>query len=287
MEFIYITRQLWRLRALVAVAVVVAVVASLAVAYRIGLVPPSLHSKHTLVYGAASTQILVDSQNSAIGDLRQGLEPLINRAGMLAALVSTTEVSDALDRYLSLPPGAIDIQVPTLNASQISEAGAAKRANQLVGEPKGYRLKADWDGAQPVINIFTQAPTARGALALANATFAVLSKVEQNAELRPNPPPYSRVRLVQLGLARGGVVNPGATGQLAAVVGLGSFIASLLLILLGARVVRAWREAAALDGSPEQLGLVPSKPHQNGEVADPHAVAGAVGLVPHDDHPTA
>jgi hypothetical protein len=246
-ELVYILKELWQRRILVALVVLAAVISGLALAYRVSVFPPSLHSKRTIEYGAASTQILVDARSSAIGDLRYDLTPLVARAGVLARLATTGEVADALARQLGLPLNSIDIQGPTVNPSQVAAAGAAQRSSQLLGEASGYRVKADTDGTLPVINVFTQAPTADRAIALANATFIVLGKVVDSAQVSAATPPATQARLIQLGRAKGGVVNPGASKQLAAIATIGVLIGGVILILVVSRFARAWREVSILD----------------------------------------
>src|SRR5438477_6975073 len=61
-------RELWRLRAAVAVCVLLAASAGVWTLYKVSLLPPSL-TPRAVEMGAASTEVLVDTPDTAILDL--------------------------------------------------------------------------------------------------------------------------------------------------------------------------------------------------------------------------
>ena len=281
MELVHVVMELWRLRLLLAVVVIAAVFAGLSLAFEVKLDPPGLHDKHGQRSGFAASQILVDTANSSIGDLRQGLPPLATRAGFLASLVTTTEVSQAIERYVGRPVGSVRTEGPSISVDPSISAAGVRSEGPVIGKPADS-VTTDWLEGQTIVTVTTRAPTPSAALALSNATFAVFSKIEALSQLRSNPPPSARVRLIQLGRATGGYIEPHSSALLAAGVSVGTLIGGSILILLGAWVVTAWRNIA--EGDARIRELQPLAPSKNGHVEDGHALAdvGAPEATPRD-----
>jgi len=258
MELANVLRELWRRKIWVVLAALLAVFIGLSTAYRVTLIPPDLESR-TKEFAAASTEILIDSGVSSLGDLRGDLAPLGLRAVIFARIVKSERVRTTIAQRADVPRG-VSVEGPTVAASgpETREAPAAERARDILSEGTPYRIELDVETGVPVITVFTRAPTLREAERMANATFsAVRSYVRANerttlkrirnrarAEDRRAPKRLRlsrRVLVSQLGDAEGAVVNEGVDVPLALLAGVGSFLALVLLVLLGSGVAKGWR----------------------------------------------
>jgi len=258
MELANVLRELWRRKVWVAFAALLAVFIGLSTAYRVSLFPPELEPR-TKEFAAASTEVLIDAGVSSLGDLRGDLEPLGLRAAIFARIVKSERVRTTISKRADVPSG-ISVEGPTVAATgpETREAPAAERARDILSEGTPYRVELDVETGVPVINVFTRAPTLREAERMANATFSAMrsyvranertalrrTQARARADDRRVPRRLKlsrRVSVSQLGDAEGAVVNEGVDAPLIALSTIGSFIALLLLILLGAGVARGWR----------------------------------------------
>jgi hypothetical protein len=192
-------RRLWRLRIIIAAVTVVGLVAGLSTGYDLGIVPPKAKRKVTSV-GTASTQMLVDSPRSPVGDLSLPVSPLSSRASLYAAFLRSEPVRAIMVRRAGLPLGtSLTIESAGSGVTQTTQKG---NANGTVAAPPGARIvviSAQED--LPLINFRTQAPTADEAVRLANAATASAREyiktlqnqqaveVDNRIDLRPIGPP--------------------------------------------------------------------------------------------------
>jgi hypothetical protein len=265
MELANILRQIWRHKVWLGVGVVVSLVLAISTAYQISVAPPSL-DKRTNVFGAASSEILVDSVRSSLGDLDQQFAPLSTRAAIYARLIQTGGVKRSLARYAHVNPDAVSVTPPQVPASgpETRQSGAAQRASDIREEGTPYRIELATETGVPVITVYTRAPTGQAAQRLADGTFVAvrryvkgaereaLKRVREQAVVDGTKPPARlpvgrRVDIRELGAAHGGVVNSGADKALMVLTFIGSFLGACLLILLFSSIGRGWRQAEALE----------------------------------------
>lgn len=258
MELANVLRELWRRKVWVVLAALLAVFIGLSTAYRVSLLPPSLEPR-TKEFAAASTEVLIDSGVSTLGDLRGDLEPLGLRAAIYARIVKSERVRTAISKQARVPRG-ISVDGPTVAAAgpETREAPAAERASDILSEGTPYRVELDVETGVPVITVFTRAPTLPEARRMANSTYlavrnyvranerAALRRIRARRRADGRRPPKRlqlsrRVLVTQLGRAQGSVVNEGVDAPLALLAGVGSFLALVLLVLLGSGVARGWR----------------------------------------------
>jgi hypothetical protein len=245
MELALLLRELWRLRLLVAIGAGVALLAAFSTVYNVGFLPPSVSSR-SLQYSTAKTQILVDSPRSAIADLDQDLNSLVVRAGVYSRFLTSRAALEEIGREAKIDPGLIYAQGPfELNQPRIEqEPTAEKRSGQLLGESTRYRLRYESSTDLPIVTIFAQAPTTDEAIALASGAARGLGIYVERIQARQQIPPKQAVEITQLGDAVGGVVNKGANLQVGVLV----FVAVLgvwcVILLVGGRLVEAWRVTA-------------------------------------------
>lgn len=251
--------ELWRLRVGVVICVGLAIFAAFSISYKISLFPPGLQPR-SLQIGAASTQLLVDTPRSAVLDLRQDLfdiESMTNRSVLLGNVMASQPVLAYIGRRAGVPPEAIKASTPrTPNSPRpFASPGAEKKASDLLRSTDQYRLDIEANPTVPVLRIFAQAPTARGAEELANAAVDGLRDYLNQQANAEGVTLAEQVRLQQLGRASGAVINGGVRIQLMFLTFLVAFAASAAAAIFMARVRRGFRLAdeqnpavAAADG---------------------------------------
>jgi hypothetical protein len=214
-----IPSQLWRHRLWLLPGVLVASLAVLLTSYTVQLSPPSL-KRDSAEFAAASTQVLVDfPARASIFDIESHTDPLVDRANVYSRLAASPAVLGLIGRRAGIDPTLIDAKGPYKPGSERleREPTAERRASQLRSEREDFRLRFDSEQDQlvPVITIYSQAPTVRDAIGLADAAAdglrAYVARVQRESRL----PADKAVRLRRLGRATGGVVNPGVDRQIA------------------------------------------------------------------------
>lgn len=247
MELVDILLELWRRRRWLVVGVVVAGLVALTGLYNVkSLLPLSLEKKSYSV-GVASTQMLVDAPQSPIADLGKPFEPLASRASVYSKLIASAPVRQAIGRRVGIPGEAINTAGPSaINQNTGGRpTSSSQRQQELVGEGQSYRLVAVPIEGQPIMSIQAQAPTAEGAMRLADAAIASLKEYVNRQQRRENVLPAYRVRVEQLGDSQGGQINSSADYSLALMSFVGVFIAWCVLVLLSGSLFRGIRRARA------------------------------------------
>ena len=240
--------QLWRHK--VGIAVCAAFAFSMAVysTYKPSLAPPGLHPR-ALEIGAASTEVLVDSPKSKVVDIRAqtiDFQALTTRADLLSNVMASEPVRLFIARHAHIPVQSI-AATASLGANlprAAFEPDSERRASDLLRESDKYRLSLAVNPTLPVIDVNAQAPTAEGAQRLANAAVAGLRDYLTLTADQQGVADSQRVRLVQLGQARGGVVNPGVKLQIALLTFVIVFLAAAGTLRVGLKVRHGWSIAA-------------------------------------------
>jgi capsular polysaccharide biosynthesis protein len=266
MEFALAIRDLWKHRLLLALGVLTAAAAA---AF-------SVHHK-SLQYSGASTQVLVDSTSSVIGNANEPFEPLSGRAQVYSNFMTSPAILEAIGRQVGLAgnqiyaAGPVDANLPRVE----QEPTALKRNVELTGETKPYRLSFENQGNVPTITINSQAPSTSQAIALANASAVALKQYVAGVESSDKIPVHSQVAIRQLGSASGAVVDGGISKTLAVIVFVAVFLLWCVLLLVVGRSRRVWRASAALQAQRDD--------DLDGLVEPP--TAAAVGASERDDAP--
>lgn len=243
MELARNLKILWRRRRLVAVGALIALIAALLSIFQVGLFPPSLTSR-TNVFATASTEILVDTPDSTFADLANDLDPLNTRASVFARFLASPAAVVLIAREAKLPVEAIEAEGPYDQNLPIfqQEPTAEQRSSQIVGERALYRLRFENNPNLPIIQVFAQAPTEEEAVALSAAVPAALRGYITRIQAEQNTPAFRQVEIRRLGAAVGGVVNEGASLQIATLVFIVVFIGWCLLLIPAQTIARGWRE---------------------------------------------
>jgi hypothetical protein len=275
MDLLKIINELGKRRRWVIGAFLLALLVGISTNYKL----PSLEKKSLLV-GAASSQVLIDSSTSAIADVDRDPAPLANRAVVLAQYMSSAEARTQIADKMGLAPTQISADGPfssLTDRSTYQATPAGPRANQLTEENAVYRLVFDAQLSLPIISIYTQAPDASSATELAGAATSVLKAYV--SDLDDGIPRARQITVSQLGEPEGGTVNDGANPILAFLAFLGVFVVLCTLIVLGSGLARQWREQNPPESAHEPPAPAPIPPLPGDELlraprhGDPREVA--------------
>jgi hypothetical protein len=253
MDFAQMLRELWRHKVLLVVGLLVATVVGVNTAYNVDLGSLSVKKKG-LEFGAASTEILVDSKNSALGTVSSGnpqaepFDALSRRADVYAQLLASPPLKRAIARHAGLPNIKIGARPPIdQGPDQQAATPSEQRANQLLNESTGQRLFLDRKQDVPVITVYGEAPSKKQAIKLVGGVAPALTRYIARLERLHPSAPQRQVRISQLGDPRGGTVNKGANRTAALLAFFGTLLVACIAILVGSSVHKDWRRAAAIE----------------------------------------
>ncbi|HEY3829184.1 MAG TPA: hypothetical protein VGL57_08315 [Solirubrobacteraceae bacterium] len=216
-------RSLQPHRRTVALLVLLAALAALLSAYSPSLSPPGLHAR-SLSIGAAKAKVLL--YTSAIGSAPTTLGPQTRADTYLAAqsavqydlYLQSDEATSKIGREIGLHGQRVAASGPFTLLLGRQSVGVRSQPPDPRHVNHSYRLLLDVDGANPVLTIYGQAPTARAAIAIVDAARGVLigHVAEQETAQRRGNEEAAIVR--PLGPSTGGLVDPGVQWQLMAFV---------------------------------------------------------------------
>ncbi|HEV7750737.1 MAG TPA: hypothetical protein VGO71_04310 [Baekduia sp.] len=244
MDFITILRALWRGRLLVVLATLLAVFAGLEMAYRVtpGL-PPKLESRQYNV-ALGTVNVLVDTPDSQVIDLNPtGADAVSTRASLLASLISTSPIKNAIATRVGVPADRLVVLGPQAGATA-APASATKTAVAADGR-RANIISIRTDATLPVISIDTQAPSAQEATRLADGAAAGLQDYLSTVVKTQKVPHARRLVLRQLGTPEVGISVRGPRKALGVAVGVFLLLVLCALIVLLPAIARALRAAAA------------------------------------------
>jgi hypothetical protein len=212
--------------------------------YRVSLSPPGLHPR-AVVFAVAQAEVLVDNSPSMLlsygqDSFREKEYEVYNPAlaGTLANYLQSQGPLQAMAAAAGIGHKEVSASGPfTIQPDATNVAPTGPQIDTAPAANKNYRLLVDFDGVRPMITLYGQAPTERAAVAIVNSArsqlLAYVSKHERPFHLSP----AKRTVIRPLGGTTGGVVDPGASQQLLAV------IFALVFVLGGGLVVFLQRRA--------------------------------------------
>jgi hypothetical protein len=259
-------RELWGRKILLVIGVVVALVAAIASVSNVSILPPKLN-EGTLEYYSGRTQILVDSDDSSIGDLKLDLTPMIARANVYSRFMTTPAALRETGQKAHIPADQIYAEGPYQlgQARFIQEPTAERRGSQLAGRKARYRLRFDSDPELPIVSIYAEAPSARQATALADGAASGLADYVTKLQDEQGIPARRRVAIRQLGSTTGAPVSAGASKKIAVFVFLVVFGLWCITVLLLRRLAAGWRRAEVqqvLDDHESEFQLFDDEPRE-------------------------
>jgi hypothetical protein len=246
-------RKLWGLKAGVAVSFMLALFVSVWSVQKISLSPPGL-TPRSLEMATASTHVVVDTPTSALIDLRQdtySLESLRNRAILLGNVIASTTVRQNIARKARVAVEQLRIQPPLTKQQSAPPADSdnARRTSDILASTDQFRLNIQANATVPVLDIYAQAPDAERAGLMANAAVDELRGYLAALAVTEQTPAKDQIHLIQLGRARGTIINKGVDWQVAMLAFLLTFGASCASVIYLSRVRAGWRLAALQERS--------------------------------------
>lgn len=206
MEIIRILRRLWGMKPWLVLGLLVAGIAALSTGYAINLNPPALTPKSSS-YGAASTQVLLDSKRSSLTTIAADTAALAQRSEVIAQFIASDQVRQATAARMGFDGELISVTTSPNTVQQVTAANyALQQQNASAGTVGGYSVTYQTQLGLPVIDIFTRAPSKAEAIRLANAVALSLeehvSALSRESGIRDSSP--SRIVVRQMGDAAGG-----------------------------------------------------------------------------------
>jgi hypothetical protein len=227
---------------------------------QIGVIPPRLEPR-ALEMASAATHVIVDTPRSSILDLRQdtySLEALRQRAVVLGNVMAEGQVRQAIEDRSRVPAGALQVTPPltpeqprVVSGSEnlVSGSENRKHTTDIVRSTDQYRLSIQTNPTVPIMDIYSQAPSAETAEDLANGAVVELRRYLADLALAERTPEADQVHLVQLGKARGEVINEGIEWQVAMLAFLLTFLIACATVIFFARLKQGWRATELSDRS--------------------------------------
>lgn len=245
MDAVAILRQLWRQRLLVVVGLALSLVIGLSIAYKVGVgVPPTFESRQYKV-GVASAEVLVDSPSSQVADLgggkvRTDVTALTNRARLLANLMAASPLKDQIARSAGVDPRTFMASAPSAQPSQ--------KPSTLDAAPAGPQMRSltvYFNETLPIITADGQAPTEQIAARISTAAVTELGRYLKSVAALDKVPDARQLVVEPLGEARFATVDRGPRKLIAVMAFVFIFALWCTGIVLVAKLVRGWRQAAA------------------------------------------
>lgn len=241
MDTVTILRELWRRRLLVVGVALVAVLAGVALLYKISF-PAKLESRRYEV-GIATASILVDTPSSQVVDVApKGSDTLGMRANLLASVMVDGVVKASIASTAGLDAKDL-VGISTSAQDQPTSRPKDHRVPVLT-----TRVVTDNDGAElPIISLQAQASNAEQASRLASAAIVGLRDYLDSTAAAQRIPDAKRLNVSELGQPQARIVTRGPTN----LVGVGVVILVFCLgcgaILAVVGLSRAWRAAVAAE----------------------------------------
>ena len=245
-------RRLQRYAAL-ALCTLVAVVCAIWSVNSISLAPPGVQPREMDIASAAA-RMSVDRPSPLISDAlatEYDYETIMRRSVLVATLASTQPVLERIARLAGLDPTEIVATSPVTSGVQrvFTEPDSERRADQIAGADKPYRLEVRAGETLPTIDLYTQAPTVAEAERLADAVVPGVRGYFEDLARRQGADPAKQVQLLQLGAARGEIVSGGTALQIAGLTFIFAFAACAVVLLGVARLRRRPAPAGPVERS--------------------------------------
>jgi hypothetical protein len=234
MELVEIFRTLGKHKRALAGVVAFAVFVAFLTAYSIG--PSGIHKRGS-TYGTAQAQVLVDSPQSALANLKQDTIPLATRAGVFAQFMASSAVREEIAKATGIPASKIIARGP-FDDPAVAPAGTEVPAAPAPPEESSsvsarpYQLTFVAQEELPLVTVYAQAPTAADAKKLADGVAVGVKAHISNMQDQGQLDEKDRVVIRGLGPAQAGTVNGGSALPV-------MLVAFLFITLAGAGVILA------------------------------------------------
>lgn len=256
MDVVTILRELQHRRRSVLVALLVAVLAAVAITFKL----PAFKSRAYNV-GVASGQILLDTPSSQVVDIEpKGADTLGLRANLLASLMVDGAVEADIAHTAGLKPsqlgGTTDAVIDATPGSTLTAPPSSGSHPYLLTT---HILSDATDDPLPIIEVDTQAPTAAGAVQLVESAVTGLRTYLNSTAAAESIPDAQRLQVTSLGVPQGATETQGPTKLISFLVLVFVFLLGCGGILAGSALRRRW-DAAAERERLEAEGLLMPEP---------------------------
>ena len=199
--------ELFTLRRSAVICLVLATLAALNMLYHL----PSFQPR-AVEMASATTEVLVDTHRSAVHDLRQGsseFQKMTNRAVLIGNVMASPPVLIYIGRRAGVNPQMIRAQPPlTVDFPRpLSGFGEDPKTRDLLRSTDQYRINIQANPTVPILQVYAQAPNAKAAATLANASVEGLRDYLEATAKEQGTPAGDIVRLSPLGRAHGKVIT--------------------------------------------------------------------------------
>jgi len=251
--------ELFTLRRSAVICLLLATLAALNMIYHL----PSFQPR-AVEMASATTEVLVDTHKSAVHDLRQGsseFQKMTNRAVLIGNVMASPPVLLYIGRRAGVNPQVIRAQPPlTVDFPRpLSGFGEDPKTRDLLRSTDQYRIDIQANPTVPILQVYAQAPSAKAAATLANASVDGLRDYLEATAKAQGTPAGDIVRLSPLGRAHGKVITGGIRWQLAFVTFIVVFGLSAATAVLLSRIQRGWKEADAFEEAFEAADQLPAR----------------------------
>jgi hypothetical protein len=246
---LFVGRRGLPLPAVLALAAVLAFGIALTSVFSFSLLPPTAEKRQLQVAGAA-THVLVEAPRMWLLKGETGpaeFSNLAHRADLLGTLVTSAPVRRDIARRIGLAPAEIaaSTRITADVTNALSQANSEQRATQILQSDKRYALDVQTVPDRPILSLYAQAPSVREAERLADAAVAALREFLDELTAKRRIAPRWRIRLEQLGAARGDVINGGNVAQIFVLTFLVALAGCAGLLVIAQRVRRGWARRPA------------------------------------------
>jgi len=242
-------RELWSHKIGLTLTVIAAVLAATLVLFKVSLAPPSLESR-ALGLSAASTQVVVDTPESSLTNLREStysLESQTNRALLLGDVMASIPVREHIAERAGIEVGQLAVAGPVTPEEPrvIADPGDQPKTTDILKSPEEYRVSITANPTVPILDIEAEAPTPEAAARLADAAVGGLRDYVEEVSAAGHTPEKAQVVIRQLGHATGSPVNGWVKPEFA-------LLAFFLVFLLGSSItLYVGRMRRGWDAGPE------------------------------------
>jgi hypothetical protein len=227
------------------------ILAVLMISTAVAVVCAKVNTRGNLLVAGAATHVIVDDPGPSIVDRRAQPDDVIalqQRAELYARLLVSDPVLAGVARRAGIAPGQLSgvARSPGVPYT-FTQPDSEVRAAQIIGSRAPYQLEMQASIHEPVLSIYSQAPSVGEAQRLADAAVLGLQDYLRALARGQAFPVGSLPTLRQLGPARGGVIAGHASVVIAALTWITAFGLTCAL-LLGVAYLRARRRRPAVGG---------------------------------------
>lgn len=242
MELIKILRELSRRRRLVAVVLGFSLLVGLLLAFHPGIPPQSRQYRVAL----ASSEILVDTRHSqvaTVGGRGPDLPTLTSRADLLANLMTSGPLKDAIAKSAGIAPDAlVVVPPPNPNTPGVAPAPVETPVSREIPSAEATMLSLSIDETLPIIHVVAQAPDLVGAQKLSGAVIVGIKSYLGSVAASQDIPAAHRLVVRQFGARLAGTTIRGLPRRFAVLAAIALALFGCGAIVGGSWFVSSWKQ---------------------------------------------